>query len=75
MTSSISPPSAALITCVTVSSLVILGPLVSYLLAPAKTLAAIDRFNAWTRSRSTLEYAGLLALIGCLLIGLGISHQ
>jgi len=66
---------AALITCVTVSSLVILGPLVSYLLAPAKTLAAIDRFNAWTRSRSTLEYAGLLALIGCLLIGLGISHQ
>lgn len=66
---------AALLTCILVSSLVILAPLVSFLIAPAATLARIDRFSAWTRSRSTLEYAGLLALIGCLLIGLGISHQ
>lgn len=66
---------AALLTCLLISSLVVLTPLVGYLIAPGATVAGIDRFSAWTRSRSTLEYAGLLALIGCLLIGLGISHQ
>lgn len=66
---------AALVTVIVVSSLVVMVPLIGYLVTPAKTLALIDRFGAWTQSRSTLEYAGLLALIGCLLIGLGWSRK
>lgn len=65
---------AALVTVILLSSLVIMVPLVGYLVAPAKTLVLIDRFGAWTRSRSGIEYAMLLALIGILLIGLGWSH-
>ncbi|MGI9124103.1 MAG: GAP family protein [Mycobacterium sp.] len=65
---------AALIICVLVSSIVVITPLIGYLAAPTKTLALIERFNTWTRSRTTIEYAGLLALIGILLIGLGWSH-
>lgn len=65
---------AALVTVILLSSLVIMVPLIGYLIAPAKTLDLIDRFGAWTRARSAVEYAGLLALIGILLIGLGWSH-
>lgn len=65
---------AALVTFVLMGSLVMMAPLIGYLIAPAKTLELIDRFAAWTKSRSQLEYAGLLALIGCVLIGLGVTH-
>lgn len=65
---------AALVTFVLLGSLVVMVPLIGYIIAPAKTLDVIERFAAWTRSRSQIEYAGLLALIGVLLIGLGIAH-
>lgn len=65
---------AALLTFVLLGSLVVMIPLIGYLIAPAKTLDVIERFAAWTRSRSQIEYAGLLALIGFLLVGLGIAH-
>lgn len=65
---------AALITFVLTGSLVVLGPLIGFLAAPAKTLAVVDRFGAWTRSRSQAEYAGLLAAVGCLLVVVGWSH-
>ena len=71
------PPSqqaAALVAFVLLGSLVVLAPLIGYLLAPAQTLRRIERFAVWTRSRSLIEYAGLLTLIGLLLIGLGIAH-
>jgi hypothetical protein len=61
----------ALLTFVTVGNLVVLAPLVGFLVAPARTSATLERFGTWVRSRSKLEYAGFLALIGSLLIGLG----
>jgi len=65
---------AALIASSFVSSLVVIAPLIGYLIAPAKTLDAIARFGAWTRSRSQIEYAALLAFAGAMLIGIGWSH-
>ena len=65
---------AALVTFVLLGSLVVMVPLLGYLIAPVKTIDVIARFAAWTRSRSQIEYAGLLALIGVLLVGLGIAH-
>jgi hypothetical protein len=47
-------------------------PLVSYLVAPARTSAAVDRFNEWLR-RSTRRIAALtLAAIGIYLVVRGI---
>lgn len=75
-TSGKAPPeqAAALVTVIVLSSLIILAPLIGYLIAPAKTLDLIERFGAWTRSRSSLEYAALLAFIGIVLIGIGWTH-
>jgi len=65
---------AALLVFTLIGSLVVMAPLISYLITPAKTLDVLDRFSTWIRSRSRIEYAGLLALIGFLLICLGWKH-
>lgn len=65
---------AALVTFLVIGNAVVAIPLISYLLSPAKTLERLDRFGAWIRSRSQIEYAILLAVIGVLFIGLGWSH-
>jgi hypothetical protein len=65
---------AALLVFTLTGSLVVIAPLVSYLIAPAKTLEILTRFGTWVRARSRIEYACLLALIGFLLIFLGWSH-
>lgn len=65
---------SALLTFTLIGSLVVITPLISYLIAPTKTLAVLIRFGTWVRSRSRIEYAGLLGLIGILFIGLGWSH-
>jgi len=64
----------ALLAFTLIGSLVVIAPLISYVIAPAKTLAVLVRFGIWVRSRSRIEYAGLLGLIGFLFIGLGWSH-
>lgn len=64
----------ALLAFTIIGSLVVITPLISYLIAPTKTLAVLIRFGTWVRSRSRIEYAGLLGLIGFLFIGLGWSH-
>jgi hypothetical protein len=65
-----SQKAAALITFVLMGSLLILAVLLGFLMAPYKTLDVLDRLGFWIRSRSQIEYAGLLAVVGCLLIGL-----
>jgi len=50
-----------------------LTPFIGLLIAPARTLDAFDRFGVWISSRSQIEYAGLLAAMGCLLIGLSYT--
>lgn len=75
-TASKAPPekAAALVAFVLVGSLVVMAPLIGYLISPTQTLERISRFAEWTRTRSQTEYAGLLALIGLILIGVGWSH-
>jgi len=64
----------ALLAFTFIGSLVVIAPLISYAIAPTKTLAVLDRFGTWVRARSRIEYAGFLGLIGLLFIGLGWSH-
>ena len=65
---------AALFTFVFVGGFVVMAPLVSYLFAPARTMARIEQFAAWTKSRSQIEYAAVLAIAGVILVGVGYSR-
>ena len=65
---------SALIVFLLIGSSVVMAPLVGYLIAPARTLELLGRFGAWSRSRSLIEYAALLAVIGVLLIAVGMSR-
>lgn len=65
---------AALVVFLLIGSSVVMAPLVGYLIAPARTLELLGRFGAWSRSRSLIEYAALLAVIGVLLIAVGMSR-
>lgn len=65
---------AALLTFVFVGGFVVLAPLIGYLFAPAKMLQHIEKFAAWTRARSQIEYGALLAFAGVILIGIGLSR-
>ncbi|MGV0993354.1 MAG: GAP family protein [Mycobacterium sp.] len=66
--------SAALVTFIALGSFLVTVPLITYLFAPAQTLQRIEQFAAWTRSRSQVEYAAILALVGFMLIGMGWAH-
>ena len=65
---------AALLLFVFVGGFVVMAPLISYLFAPERTLERIGRFADWTKSRSQLEYAAVLAIAGAILVGVGYSR-
>jgi hypothetical protein len=50
-------------------------PLLAYLLAPAKTRAAMGSLNEWIRSRRRIEVATLLAGVGCVLLIVGLAGR
>jgi len=69
------PPLAqagALLTFLALGHAIVAVPLVSYLVAPAKTQDAVARFQTWIQARTRREFAILLAVIGCIMIGIGI---
>jgi hypothetical protein len=47
-------------------------PLLAYLLAPERTLAAMTALNQWIRARQRREVAGLLAVVGGVLVTAGL---
>lgn len=47
-------------------------PLLSYLVAPDRTRAAMGALHGWVRSRRRRDVAVLLAAIGALLVGVGL---
>lgn len=63
---------AALATFLVIGHAVIAIPLVSYLLAPAATQTAVTRFQNWIQARTRREFAVLLAIIGVILLGIGL---
>lgn len=65
---------AALVTFILVGGLIALPIFIGYLLAPERTLQYIERFAAWTRSRSQLEYSALIAFVGAVLVSVGWSR-
>lgn len=64
---------AALVTFVGLANAVVAIPIVSSLIAPERTRAALAKFHAWVLSRSRREVAAILALVGGVLIAAGIS--
>lgn len=48
-------------------------PILSYSLQPEATAARVDRFSAWMRARKVVLIAGLVAVVGLVLIGRGVS--
>jgi hypothetical protein len=48
-------------------------PLVSYLLAPDRTRAALSRLQDWLRTRRRRAVTILLAVVGCVLLGAGLA--
>lgn len=47
-------------------------PLVSYLVAPQKTRAVMTSFHEWIQAHRRREVAGIIALIGCVMLTLGV---
>ena len=47
-------------------------PLLAYLVAPDRTLAAMTRLHRWIRARQRREVAGLLAVVGGVLVTAGV---
>jgi hypothetical protein len=48
-------------------------PLLSYLVAPARTRQTVSAIQAWLRSRGSLGIAALLAAVACVLLGVGFA--
>lgn len=47
-------------------------PLIAYLVAPQRTLAAMTALNTWMRARRRREVAALLGVIGAILVTVGL---
>jgi Sap, sulfolipid-1-addressing protein len=48
-------------------------PLVAYLLAPNATRAAMTALRDWIRARRRIEVVTLLAVVGCVLLAVGVT--
>jgi hypothetical protein len=48
-------------------------PLISYLLAPDRTRAVLSALNDWLRARRRHEVSAVLAVVGAVLLGVGIA--
>ena len=49
-------------------------PLLSYTLEPERTAVRVDRFSAWMRANKIEVIAGVVAVVGLVLIGRGIAR-
>lgn len=49
------------------------APLIAYLVAPQRTLTAMTSLNAWIRARRRREVAALLAVVGAVLVTVGLA--
>jgi hypothetical protein len=64
---------AALLTFLVVANAVAAIPLASYVVAPARTRAVLEKLHIWVRARTRRDYAVLVAVAGCVMIAVGIS--
>ncbi len=64
----------ALFTFLFVANAILLVPIVSYVIAKERTIQALENLRSWVLARSRRDYAALLAIIGTVMITVGISH-
>ena len=50
-------------------------PLLGYLVAPDRTRAALSALYDWLRSRGRRGVAALLAVVGCVLLAVGLGRD
>jgi len=48
-------------------------PLISYLIVPDRTRAALRALNDWVRKRRRREVCALFVVVGCVLLGVGLA--
>lgn len=65
---------AALIVFHIVAFMLVEIPLLAYVVAPQRTLAVMTSLNEWTRSRRRREVAALLAVVGVILVSVGLLY-
>jgi len=65
----------ALFTFLFVANAVLLIPIVSYVIARQRTVRALENLRSWVLARSRRDYAVLLAIVGALMITVGLSHM
>jgi hypothetical protein len=65
---------AALVLFQVVAFTLVEVPLISYLVAPQRTLAAMTSLNQWMRARRRREVAALLGVVGAVLLVAGLLH-
>jgi hypothetical protein len=63
---------AAVLTFLLLGGLVAWMPLLSFLLAPARTRIWVQHFNNWIRTRTRKHVGAFLAVLGFILIGIGL---
>ncbi|GAB7066824.1 GAP family protein [Mycobacterium hodleri] len=63
---------AALMLFQVVAFLLVEIPLIAYLVAPGRTLAAMTALNEWVRSRRRREVAATLGVVGAILVTVGL---
>jgi hypothetical protein len=63
----------ALITWLAVANGVAAVPLASYLIAPERTRAWLSMLNDWIRARRRRDFAMLLAVVGTVMVAVGVS--
>ena len=62
----------ALVTFLLLASWAAVIPLLSFLVAPGKTRVWVQRFNEWIRTRTRKHAGAFVAIVGIILIGVGL---
>lgn len=65
---------AALLTFLLLASVAAIVPLFSFLVAPDATRRGVTRFNDWIRSRTRRDAAAFVAILGVVLVAVGLAH-
>jgi hypothetical protein len=62
----------ALVTFLLLASWAAVVPLVSFMVVPAKTRVWVQRFNEWIRTRTRKHAGAFVAVVGIILVGVGL---
>lgn len=64
----------ALFTFLTVANSILLIPIITYVFAKERTIRTLENIRSWVLARSRRDYAILIAVVGVLMVGVGLSH-